>query len=94
MLADISLNEEVEDLKLLSVRLPESEIRRFKILAASRGVSLQEAAHQAIQAWTSDESKNLVASLEALRGSLAGFDIDRAKREEREAEREREARRL
>jgi Ribbon-helix-helix protein, copG family len=39
--------------KLLAVRLPEAEKRRIKSLAASRGLSLQEAIRQAIELWVS-----------------------------------------
>ena len=39
--------------KLLAVRLPEAEKRRIKSLAASRGLSLQEAIRQAIELWAS-----------------------------------------
>ncbi len=39
--------------KLLGVRLPEAEKRRIKSLAASRGLSLQEAIRQAIELWAS-----------------------------------------
>jgi hypothetical protein len=38
-------------LKLLSVRLPEPEFRRIKSIAAHRGVSLQAAVHEALEAW-------------------------------------------
>ncbi len=36
---------------MLGVRLPEAEKRRLKALAASQGLSLQEAVHQALEAW-------------------------------------------
>jgi Ribbon-helix-helix protein, copG family len=39
--------------KLLAVRLPEAEKRRVKSLAASLGLSLQEAIRQAIELWAS-----------------------------------------
>ena len=38
--------------KLLAVRLPEAEKRRIKALAASQGLTLQEAVHEALEAWT------------------------------------------
>ncbi|MGH9345178.1 MAG: ribbon-helix-helix protein, CopG family, partial [Terriglobia bacterium] len=38
-------------LKVLSVRLPEPEVRRVKSIAARRGISLQEAVRQALEAW-------------------------------------------
>jgi len=42
-----------QPMKLLAVRLPEAERRRIKSLAASQGLTLQEAVHQAIEAWAS-----------------------------------------
>ena len=42
-----------QSLKLLAVRLPEAERRRIKSLAASQGMTLQEAVHQAMEAWAS-----------------------------------------
>jgi len=39
--------------KLLAVRMPEADKRRIKSLAASRGMTLQEAVHQALEAWAS-----------------------------------------
>jgi hypothetical protein len=36
---------------MLGVRLPEAEKRHLKALAASQGLSLQEAVHQALEAW-------------------------------------------
>jgi hypothetical protein len=73
-------------LKLLSVRLPETELRRFKSLAASRGVSVQTAVHQALDAWASEERKALLEPLAALEGSLADVDVFRLLREEKAAE--------
>ena len=40
-----------EPKKLLAVRLPEAERRRIKSLAASLGLSLQEAVQQALEMW-------------------------------------------
>jgi predicted DNA-binding protein/uncharacterized protein (DUF433 family) len=37
--------------KLLSVRLPEAEKRRIKILAASEGLTIAQAIHEAFDAW-------------------------------------------
>jgi hypothetical protein len=73
-------------LKVLSVRLPEAELRRFKSLAASRGVSVQTAVHQALEAWASEERESPVEPLAALEGSLADVDVFRLLREERGAE--------
>lgn len=71
---------------VLSVRLPESDLRRFKSIAASRGVTLQQAVHEAIQAWTSRKKPANLLPLEALRGSLAGYDVEKIMREDREHE--------
>jgi len=35
----------------LSVRLPEAEKRRIKIMAASQGVTIRQAIHEAFDAW-------------------------------------------
>ena len=37
--------------KLLSVRLPEGERRRIKMMAASQGVTIRQAIHEAFDAW-------------------------------------------
>ncbi len=81
-------------LKVLSVRLPESEVRRFKSLAASRGISVQDAVHQALEAWERSVPPARLASLDELQGSLADadFDLEQYKREERELEFEKERR--
>ncbi len=78
-------------LKVLSVRLAEADLRRFKSLAASRGVSIQFAVHQAMEAWAS-EPEGRAEPLHALQGSLADVDVFRLLREEREAERGRDRR--
>ena len=73
--------------KILSVRLPEPEIRRFKSIAASRGVTVQEAVHRALESWASEEiQETLPESLDSLQGSLADVDIDRLRKRERKAE--------
>ena len=73
--------------KVLSVRLPEAELRRFKSLAASRGVSVQSAVHQALETWASEYGRDApLAPLGALEGSLADIDVFRLLREERSAE--------
>ncbi len=71
---------------VLSVRLPASKLRRIKSLAASRGVTLQEAVDQALEAWALHLKPALPLSLDALEGSLAGVDVERIMREERKAE--------
>jgi len=75
-----------QHLKILSVRLPESDVRRFKSLAASRGVSVQEAVHQALEAWASEIRRTPPEPLDALEGSLAGVDIETLMRQEKDAE--------
>lgn len=72
--------------KVLSVRLPESELRRFKSLASSRGVSLQEAVHEAIEAWSTMPRDAQLEPWNALEGSLADVDTDKLLRAERESE--------
>ena len=72
--------------KTLSVRLPAAEVRELKILAASRGISLQEAVHRALEDWASPGRKIRPEPLGALQGSLAGKNIQRLMRREREAE--------
>jgi hypothetical protein len=71
---------------MLSVRLPESEVRRFKSLAASRGVSVQQAVHQALTSWASQTPRNSSEPLDALQGSLGGVDIERLMRQARKRE--------
>ena len=73
-------------LKVLSVRLPESEVRQFKSLAASRGVSIQQAVHQALKSWAVEIRQPSPEPLDALEGSLADVDVFRLMREERENE--------
>jgi hypothetical protein len=75
-----------KQLKILSVRLPESEIRRFKSLAASRGVSVQEAVHEALQSWASEAQNISTEPLDALEGSLADVDVMSLMRREKKAE--------
>ncbi len=72
--------------KQLSVRLPEPELRRLKSLAASRGVTLQEAVHQALEIWASHHKPAVALPLDALQGSLARLDIEKLMRQERKAE--------
>jgi len=71
---------------VLSVRLPEPELRRIKSLAASRGVTIQEAVHQALEAWASHFRPAVAPPLDRLQGSLAGFDVEKLMRRERKAE--------
>jgi Ribbon-helix-helix protein, copG family len=71
-------------LKVLSVRLPEPEVRRFKSIAAVRGISVQEAVHQALNAWASHIPK--LPTLETLEGSLADVDVESLMQREKKAE--------
>ena len=74
-------------LRMLSVRLAEADVRRFKSVAASRGVSVQEAVHQALEHWASES--NYTPSeppLDSLEGSLADVDVAMLMRKENEAE--------
>jgi hypothetical protein len=71
---------------VLSVRLPEPELRRIKSLAASRGVTLQEAVHQALEAWSSHLRPAIALPLDRLQGSLARLDVEKLMRRERKAE--------
>lgn len=79
-------------LKVLSVRLPEAELRRFKSLAASRGISVQTAVHQAMEAWASEPTIVGAEPLDRLQGSLADVDVFRLLCDERKAERGRDRR--
>ena len=72
--------------RVLSVRLPEAEVRRIKSLAATRGISVQEAVHQALQSWASEIQKSPLEPLDALEGSLADVDVEALLRQDREAE--------
>ncbi|MGH9608863.1 MAG: ribbon-helix-helix protein, CopG family [Bryobacteraceae bacterium] len=80
--------------KVLSVRLPEPEVRRVKSIAARRGITLQEAVRQALEAWALESRNPPLEPLEALRGSLADFDVSKVMREDREIERKHEERLL
>lgn len=68
------------------MRLPESDLRRFKSLAASRGLTIQEALHQAVDAWSARLPGNHMGDLEDLEGSLAGVEVEGLRRSERESE--------
>jgi Ribbon-helix-helix protein, copG family len=75
-----------KQIAVLSVRLPEPELRRIKSLAASRGVTLQEAVHQALETWASPLQPAVTLPLDALQGSLARLDVEKLMRQERKAE--------
>ena len=71
---------------VLSVRMPVPELRRIKSLAASRGVTIQEAVHQALKVWASHLQPTVAVPLDALQGSLARVDVEKLMRQERKAE--------
>jgi hypothetical protein len=75
-----------KQVSLLSVRVPQSELRRIKSLAASRGVTLQEAVHQALRAWAFHQKPAIPLPLDVLQGSLAGVDVEKIIRADRKAE--------
>jgi hypothetical protein len=50
-----------QQVKKLSIRTPEHELRRIKSLAALRGVSLQQAVRLALEAWASQPEKEVDA---------------------------------
>ena len=75
-----------KQISVLSVRLPQPELRRIKSLAASRGITLQEAVHQALQAWAFKSRPTVLPPLDALEGSLSGVDVDKIMRGDRRSE--------
>ena len=75
-----------KQIAVLSVRLPAAKLRRIKSLAASRGVTLQAAVDQALEAWALHLKPALPLPLDALEGTLAGVDVERIMREDRKAE--------
>jgi len=75
-----------KQISVLSVRLPEPELRRIKSLAASRGVTLQEAVHQALEVWASQLQPAAALPLDALQGSLARLDVEKLMRQERKTD--------
>jgi hypothetical protein len=74
------------DLRIMSVRLPGVDVRRFKSVAASRGVSVQEAVHQALESWVAQVPNKLSGPLDDLEGSLADVDVTDLLRQEKELE--------
>ena len=75
-----------KQIAVLSVRLPASKLRRIKSLAASRGVTLQAAVDQALEAWALHLKPAVPLPLDALEGSLAGVNVEKIMRQDREAE--------
>jgi len=66
--------------------MPELEVRRFKSLAVNRGVSVQEAVHQALVLWASEIRNASPDPLDALEGSLADVDVESLMQQEKETE--------
>ena len=66
--------------------MPELEVRRFKSLAVNRGVSVQEAVHQALVLWASEIRNASTDPLDALEGSLADVDVESLMQQEKETE--------
>jgi hypothetical protein len=75
-----------KQIAVLSVRLPAAKLRRIKSLAASRGVSLQKAVDEALEAWALQLKSSVPWPLEALEGSLGGLDVEKLMRHERQSE--------
>jgi hypothetical protein len=76
-----------EPTKLLAVRLPEAEKRRIKSLAASQGLTLQEAVHQAMEAWASKLQAEGALPVAPLADPLARVGFQKPKRQGRAAKR-------
>lgn len=83
-------------LKILSVRLPEPQLRRIKSLAAQRGASLQEAVREALESWeaTQPGAGRFDAALWTFAGASAGVGPTETKRRERAFEASRDDRHL
>jgi hypothetical protein len=75
-----------QPMKLLAVRIPEAERRRIKSLAASQGMTLQEAVHQALDAWVSKLQAEGALSF-VPPGIIAGADSPKPKRQGHTAKR-------
>jgi hypothetical protein len=66
--------------KLLAVRVPEAERRRIKSLAAIQGLTLQEAVHQAMEAWASKLQAEGTLTLEPWPAPEASTNLQKPKR--------------
>ena len=77
----------IKHTKLLAVRLPEAEKRRFKMLAASQGLTLQQAVHEAIEAWASKLQREDTPPLNPLATAPASADSQKPRRQDRAAKR-------
>src|SRR5271167_1211898 len=69
------------DTKLLAVRLSEAERRRIKSLAASQGLTLRGAVHEAFEAWASQLQPEGAPSPDPLPGPLPGAGSEKPKRQ-------------
>ena len=69
-----------QPMRLLAVRIPEAERRRIKSLAASQGLTLQEAVHQAMEAWAVKLQAEGAVAFEPLAAPGANTDLQKAKR--------------
>lgn len=76
--------------KLLSVRLPEADLRRYKSVALNRGLTVQEAVYQALESWASKIPTFESDDFEKLEGSLAGIDVMGLLKKEKQAGRRKE----
>jgi uncharacterized protein (DUF433 family) len=72
-------------MKRLSVRLPEAAMRRMKSLSALRGVSLQEAVQQALEAWAAQPQPADTHALDQPPDSLAGAGLEKKRPTKRAA---------
>jgi hypothetical protein len=72
-----------QPLRLLAVRLPEAERRRIKSLAASQGLTLQEAVRQALDAWMSKLQAEGALSFAPIADAIGGSISQKPKRRER-----------
>lgn len=88
------LTKENLEVKVLSVRISQAEMRRLKSLAATRGMSVQKAVQEALDLWETQVSAPAAVPSDDLRGSLTGVDILALRREEKEKEMGKDRRRL
>lgn len=79
-----------KQVKILSVRLPEADLRRFKSLAASRSMSVQTAVHQAMEAWALEDRSLSLEPISIPEGSLTDVDVFQMIRKEKAAEKQKE----
>lgn len=77
------MDNEPQTSKLLAVRLPEAERRRVKSLAASQGLTLQEAVRQALDAWMSKLQAEGALPFAPLAGDTPGSLSQKPRRRER-----------